>query len=112
MKKTNKKTKGHIFTREEIGEYHPISFSEVRKEWRKDPAFLEAKKKTALEYALIQQIVKSRIKKNISQKMLARRLGTGQSAISRLESGTYNPSFKFLQKLAKALDSELVISFK
>ena len=43
--------------------------------------------------------------------MLAKRLGTGQSAVSRLESGTYNPTFKFAQKLAKALETDLTITF-
>lgn len=110
MKKLTKKNK-YVFTKEEIGEYKPVSFESVRREWMKDPAFLEAKKKIAPAYAIIDAIIDARIKKNISQKMLAKRLGTGQSAISRLESGTYNPTFKFAQKLAKALETDLTFTF-
>ena len=48
----------------------------------------------------------------MSQTDLAKKLGTKQSAVSRLESGTFNPTLSFLKKLSKALDSSLVISFK
>jgi len=100
-----------LLKKEEIGGYNPIPFSSIRKEWIKNPNFRKAKKEIHQEYMLIHQIINSRIKNNISQKELAKRLGTGQSAVSRLESGTYNPSFKFLQKLAKALETDLTITF-
>ena len=45
----------------------------------------------------------------MSQKDLAVRVGTKQSAISRLESGNSNPSIQFLDKVAKALDGQLQI---
>lgn len=111
MKKVIKKSKKYVFTKEEISEYKPVSFESVRKEWMKDPKFREGYKKLEPEYMLIRAIIESRIKRKISQKMLAKRLGTGQSAISRLESGTYNPTFKFAQKLAKALETDLTITF-
>lgn len=108
----NKRNKKRIvLTKEEIGEYNPVSFDSVRKEWMKDPAFVKAQKEIAPMYAIIHAIIEARIKKNISQKMLAKRLGTGQSAVSRLESGTYNPTFKFAQKLAKALETDLTFTF-
>lgn len=87
-------------------------YSDLHKALMKNPEFVKAKKETEPEYQLIRSILNKRLEKNISQKMLAKRMGTGQSAVSRLESGEYNPSFKFLQKLAKALDSELIIKFK
>ena len=45
------------------------------------------------------------------QKELAEKIGTKQSAISRLENGDYNPSVELLSKIAEALDKELVIKF-
>ncbi len=86
-------------------------FSDLHDELLRDPKILKAYNDLGPEYALINAIIDSRIKKNISQKMLAKRLGTGQSAVSRLESGTYNPTFKFAQKLAKALETDLTITF-
>lgn len=66
----------------------------------------------ALEYAVIRQIINKRISMGLTQKKLAEKVGTKQSAISRLESGRYNPSLIFLQKVAHALDSELRVNFQ
>jgi len=62
------------------------------------------------EFALIEIIIKRRIEKGLTQKELARKIDTKQSAVSRLESGSYNPSIAFLQKVAEALDARLKIS--
>ncbi|MFA5945566.1 MAG: helix-turn-helix transcriptional regulator [Patescibacteria group bacterium] len=61
----------------------------------------------AAEYALIGILIEKRIKGEITQKELAKRLGTKQSAISRFESGNANPMIKFLYRLADALDVKL-----
>ena len=96
----------------EVGEYEPVSHQEVLKEALKSPAFKKAYDALEPEYAIIRQIIKQRIHLKMSQKDLAKRLGTKQSAVSRLESGTYNPTLSFLKRLGKALESDLVISFK
>jgi len=57
-------------------------------------------------------IIKQRTKKGLTQADLAKKIGTKQSAISRLERGTYNPSLAFLKKIAKALDKELHVCFQ
>ena len=51
----------------------------------------------------------ARIEKNITQNQLAEMIGTKQSNISRLESGEYNPSLEFLNKVAQALGKSLEI---
>lgn len=89
-----------------------ISFAEHKKKLLAD---LEVKKhydELEPEYQLIRTIIDKRLKKKMSQAQLAKKVGTRQSAISRLESGESNPSFKFLQKVARALDSGLHISFR
>jgi transcriptional regulator with XRE-family HTH domain len=48
----------------------------------------------------------------MTQKDLAERAKTRQSNISRFESGGYNPSVEFLQKIAGALDKQLEISLR
>lgn len=63
------------------------------------------------EFALIQAVIDVRVKKGVTQKELAQRIGTKQSVISRLESGRANPSVAFLMKLAQALNSHLEIKF-
>lgn len=62
-------------------------------------------------YAITSEIIRLRIEKGLTQKDLAIMVGTKQSAISRLESGSYNPSFEFLSKVAHALGKELNITF-
>lgn len=86
-------------------------FRDLHNELMLSKKFRDAYKDLEPEYALINAIIDSRINKKISQKMLAKRLGTGQSAISRLESGTYNPTFSFVKKLAKALETDLTFTF-
>jgi ribosome-binding protein aMBF1 (putative translation factor) len=52
-----------------------------------------------------------REKRGLSQRELAERLGTTQSAVARLEAGNVSPSLPTLDKVADALGVELVVSF-
>jgi ribosome-binding protein aMBF1 (putative translation factor) len=58
------------------------------------------------------EIIRLRLEQGLSQKELADKINTKQSAISRLESGEYNPSIELLAKVANALGKELQISFQ
>lgn len=64
------------------------------------------------EYNLIRQVINARLEKQLTQKQLAELSGTNQSSIARLESGNYNPSFKFLQKIASAMGKQVIVTFK
>lgn len=86
-----------------------ITLNQLMEEAFKNPKVKKAYDYLGPEFDLIEQILQKRIEKRITQKQLAKRLGTNQSAVSRLESGTYNPSLKFMKKLAKALNSKLEI---
>jgi len=63
----------------------------------------------AAEYKIIEEIITARREKNLTQNELAKLIGTKQSNISRLESGNYNPTVDFLQKIASAMDKKLEI---
>ena len=63
-------------------------------------------------YEIQEELIKLRNEKGLNQKQLAELIGTKQSAISRLESGNYNPSVQLLSKLAQAFNKELHIVFK
>ncbi|ADJ25504.1 transcriptional regulator, XRE family [Dehalogenimonas lykanthroporepellens BL-DC-9] len=58
----------------------------------------------APKYQLIQEIIRRRNELKISQRELARRIGTRQPAISRLEAGDYNARIETLLKVTEALD--------
>lgn len=87
------------------------SFSTLRTQLLKDPAFKKAYDDLEPEFELAAAIIQKRIDKKMTQAALAKKMGTKQSAISRLESGDYNPSLTLLRKVAKALDSKLTVSF-
>jgi len=86
------------------------TYKQLKKELLRDKKVKSAYEKLGSEFAVIEMIIKKRIEMGLSQKELARKIGTKQSAISRLESGTYNPSLSFLQKVGEALDAKLKIS--
>jgi len=88
------------------------TYKQFKKELLKDKKVKYAYEKLGPEFGVIEMIIKRRIEKGLSQRELAKKIGTKQSAISRLESGTYNPSLSFLQKVGEALDAKLKISLK
>lgn len=65
----------------------------------------------APEFAIAEALISRRIEQGMSQSELAIKIGTKQSAVSRLESGSYNPSLKLLEKVAKALGLKLSVTF-
>jgi transcriptional regulator with XRE-family HTH domain len=59
---------------------------------------------------LILEIVEERVRQNLTQGDLARRLGTRQSAVSRFENLGRKPGFDFLYRVASALGGKLFIT--
>ena len=55
------------------------------------------------------QMKQARKEQGITQEMLAEKVGTKKSNISRLESGRYNPSLDFLEKVAGGLGKEIKV---
>lgn len=88
-----------------------LDFEIWEKESLKNPKIKAEYSKLQPEFALIQAVIDARVKKGVTQEELAKRIGTKQSVISRLESGRANPSIAFLKKLAQALNSHLEIKF-
>ena len=63
-------------------------------------------------YEIKEQLIRIRIDQGLSQAELAKKVGTKQSAISRLESGDSNPGIEFLSKVAQALGKEVHITIQ
>ena len=64
------------------------------------------------EFELAHELIAARVRAGFTQAQLARRMGTTQSAIARLESGAQLPSVKTLLRFAKATDSRPVIKLR
>lgn len=75
-----------------------------------DPEFKKGYDDLEVEFSIISQMLEKRLAKGMTQKQLAEKVGTKQSAIARLESGNSNPSVAFLGKISKALGGKLQIS--
>jgi predicted transcriptional regulator len=58
------------------------------------------------------KVSERRIAMNMSQRELAERTGTTQSAIARLERGGRPPRIDTLLRIAEALDCELVVDLR
>ena len=64
------------------------------------------------QYDIIRAEIASRKAAGMTQKELAERMGTAQANISRFESGNYNPSLDFLQRMAQGPGKKLKITFE
>jgi len=78
----------------------------------KNPELRKEYEALAPQYEIIDAVISARIEKQMTQADLAERADTKQSNISRFESGNYNPSVEFLQKIAGALDKHLEITLR
>lgn len=85
-------------------------YAKFRKQTLKDRAIKKAYEELGPEFEIITLLIKRRLERGLSQEELAEKIGTKQSSISRFESGTYNPTLDFLQKVAECLGSRLKIS--
>lgn len=87
------------------------NWQDVKKRYLNNPKIAEEIEKQRPENEFVNQIIRARIEKNMTQAELAQRVDTKQCSISRLENGDYNPSLEFLKKVAEGLDKKLEIRF-
>jgi ribosome-binding protein aMBF1 (putative translation factor) len=80
--------------------------------WRKDPKYVAAYAALEGEFAIAAAVIRARTDAGLTQEELARRMGSTQSAIARLEGGKTRPSTATLEKLAVATGTRLKIAFE
>lgn len=85
------------------------NWENIKKEILKKSEIKNAYDNLEVEYQILSDIVRLRNDKKITQKELAKKIGTTQSALSRFEMGNVNPSLDFLKKIASALGTKLVV---
>ena len=86
------------------------NYQQFKKKLLKDRKVKKAYDELGAEFSLIEAVIEKRLEKGLSQKELAQKIGTKQSAISRFEAGGYNPTIAFLQKIAFAMGLNMKIS--
>ena len=63
-------------------------------------------------YEVVEQLKSARKAQNVTQEVLAERVGTTKSNTSRFESGRYNPSLDFLIKVADSVGKQSQIRIR
>ncbi|MSO81619.1 MAG: XRE family transcriptional regulator [Alphaproteobacteria bacterium] len=77
-----------------------------------DPDYREAYGALDDELALINSLINARARAHLSQAEVASRMGTTESAVSRLESGRIKSSTRTLERYAEATGHKLRISLE
>ena len=88
-----------------------MEWKEAKEIIKKDPEVVKELERLEPFYQIINQLLYLRKERNLTQKELAELINTTQSCVARLESGKYNPSLHFLQKIADACDKKIEIKF-
>lgn len=84
----------------------------LKEESAKDPSFATGLDEQFNKYRLAQELKAMREKAGLSQKQLAERVHTKQPSIARLERARVLPRLDLLQRVARALGAEVVVSFR
>lgn len=75
-----------------------------------DPEFAREYEALAPEFELVSQLIALRIKRKMSQRDLAAKLGTQQPSIARFERRLGTTDLGFLRRVADALDADVTVS--
>ncbi len=92
--------------------FKEYTFKDHLKESLKDPEFRKTWEESEVEYNLMVALIEKRLKRKLSQRALAKKVGTSQSVIARIEGMDANPSLSLLKRISHALDVKLSINFK
>ena len=77
-----------------------------------NPEFRAEYARAEEEHVLIEQLVRARSAAKLTQAEVARRLGTTQSAVARLEGGKVSPSIATLRRYAQATGTRLIVGLQ
>jgi ribosome-binding protein aMBF1 (putative translation factor) len=91
--------------------HHP-SWHQVRDSFLADPEVKAAYEELAPRFAVARQLISLREQLGWSQRELADRAGMKQPQLARLETGQVEPKLETLQRLAKAMDCRVQITFQ
>ncbi|OJW51535.1 MAG: hypothetical protein BGO67_09955 [Alphaproteobacteria bacterium 41-28] len=82
-------------------------FKKIAEEWKKDPEYRQEYENLKSEFEVARELIHARA--HLTHTQVAKRMGTTQSVIARLESGAKSVNLRTLKKYAMATDSHLHI---
>lgn len=86
-----------------------IPFKKLKDEWMKDPAFRVEYDRLKPEFALALALIEARAKAGLTQTEVAKKMGTTQSVVARIESGQNPPNLKTLERYANAVGRRIQV---
>jgi len=86
--------------------------SEMHKRWMKEPKYRKAYDALEDEFAVARAVITARNRAGLTQLELARKMGTTQPVVARMEGGRIQPSVRTLRRLAQATGTKLTIRFE
>lgn len=87
------------------------SYNDYLEQQLKNPDFKKEWDKGEATYQVTRELIRARLQSNLSQRDLAKKAGTTQAVISRIENMNTNPSVDLLQRLAASMGRKLEIKF-
>ncbi|MEA2113583.1 MAG: helix-turn-helix transcriptional regulator [Patescibacteria group bacterium] len=88
-----------------------VDFQEYLAEELKNPKFKRHYDECGKQLEIAYQILQLRKKEKMSQAELAKKIGTKQSNVARMETGRQNFTTETLRRIASALGRELKVDF-
>ena len=88
-----------------------LSLNDAMLKKRQDPAFATPRDALELEEQIVRATIEGREENHLTQEQLADVTGIHQTNISKLESGTANPSLRTLKRLAAGMGMKLKLEF-
>jgi predicted transcriptional regulator len=82
------------------------TLKQLKQKWIDDPEVRAAYEQLKPEFEIARALIKARTEAGLTQEEVAKRMGTTQSVIARLESGRTFPSLKTLYRYARATNSK------
>jgi predicted transcriptional regulator len=83
------------------------TLGQLKKKWLRDPEFRGSYEAQKPEFKLAKQLILARRRAGLSQAEVAKRMGTTQSAVARLESGAGSPALRSLRRYAEAVGCQV-----
>lgn len=87
-----------------------MKHSDYRASLEHDPLYIKGLKAFKTKFALSDAVLKARMDHNWSQAELAKRVGTRQANISRIEAGNANPTLDLVHRLLDVLDVNILFT--
>ena len=87
-------------------------FNDFLNEQLQDPEVRAEYEALEPEFSIMQAMIDARKSSGMTQKQLSEKTGIAQADISKLESGSANPSLRTLQRLAAGMGMQIKIEFQ